>query len=270
MLDEERGFSLLKKEILKKGFDCTYYKDKYLKRRIRARMERNKIISFDDYRLILKNRPQEYHRLIDALAINVTQFFREPPTYEVIKDQIIPRIFEDKEELDSRTIRIWSAGCATGEEPYSLAIVIRELLGLRVDDYRISIYATDLDEGALSEAEAGVYDESRFSTMEPRLQRKYFISYQDKYKLEERIKKMVRFKQMDLISAEPILNVDLLLCRNLLIYIHQDLQANLFDKFYRSLNRGRYLVLGKTEILPDNSSHRFKVIDRDERIYEKI
>lgn len=269
-MNEERGFTLLKKEILRKGFDCSHYRDRYLRRRIRIRMERNKVMNPDAYRLILKNDPAEYNQLMDCLAINVTQFFRDPTTYEVIKSQIIPQILENKKRLNSRVIRIWSAGCATGEEPYSLVMVIKELLGARMDDYHVSIYATDLDQGALSRAETGIYEESHFSTMKATLQRKYFTPYQGKYELSERIKEMVKFKQMNLISAEPILNVDLLLCRNLLIYIDENSQLIIFDKFYQSLNRGGYLVLGKAETLPGDFLNRFKIIDRDERIYEKI
>lgn len=270
MLDEEREFALLKEEILKKGFDCSHYRDRYFKRRIRIRMERNKVSSTGAYRLILRDDPAEYNQLMDCLAINVTQFFRDPTTYEVIKKYIIPQIFEDKEKLNNRIIRIWSAGCATGDEPYSLVIMIKELLGARMDNHQISIYATDLDQGALSRARTGIYEESHFSTMKATLQRKYFTPYQGKYELRERIKQMVKFKQMNLISAEPILNVDLLLCRNLLIYIDENSQLIIFDKFYQSLNRGGYLVLGKAETLPGDFSNRFKVIYRDERIYEKI
>lgn len=168
-MNEERGFALLKKEILKKGFDCSHYRDRYLRRRIRIRMERNKVGNADAYRLILKNDPAEYNQLMDCLAINVTQFFRDPTTYEVIESQIIPRIFEDKEKLNNRIIRIWSAGCATGEEPYSLVMMMKELLGARMDNCHISIYATDLDQGALSRAGTGIYEESHLSTMKATL-----------------------------------------------------------------------------------------------------
>jgi chemotaxis protein methyltransferase CheR len=267
--DDEQGFHALRKRIFKeRGLDLSQYREKCLKRRIDVRLRATGAHTYLDYMVILKKDPLEYNRLFDALTINVTNFFRDRGTYRVIEDEVIPELISSKKKEGKKIIRVWSAACASGEEPYSMAILFHKILRERIGDYLISIYATDIDEKVMEKAKSGVYEAGTFSEVDEKILRRYF-KCNLKFSLKEEIKKMVRFKRHDLISDRPLAHLDIILCRNVLIYFSRDLQVRLFDKFYEGLNRGGYLVLGKTESLAGETVNLFQPVSIRERIYQK-
>jgi chemotaxis protein methyltransferase CheR len=160
----------------------------------------------------------EYDRLFDAFTINVTNFFRDKSVYRIIKKTVIPELVSSKKKQGKKIIRVWSAGCASGEEPYSMAILFHQILGKRIGDYLISIYATDIDEKVIEKAIRGEYNAGAVSEVDEKILRQYF-KRNLKYGLKEEIRQMVRFKRHDLISDRPLAHLDIILCRNVLIYL---------------------------------------------------
>jgi len=270
MFSNNQGFLALQKKIFKeRGLDLSQYREKYLKRRIDVRMRETRAQTYLEYMIVLKRDPSEYDRLLDALTINVTQFFRDGGTFKIIKDDVLRKIISAKQKKNKKIIRVWSAGCASGEEPYSIGILFNEILGSKVDCFFISIYGTDSDANSLEKARAAEYENNSASEVEEIILRRYF-RYDGKYKLKEEIKQMVKFKHHDLISDEPLTHVDIILCRNVIIYFSKELQQKLFKKFYEGLNKGGYLILGKTESLRGEPARMFQLVNMSERIYQKV
>jgi len=270
MFSNNQGFLALQKKIFKeRGLDLSQYKEKYLKRRIDVRLLATRAQTYLEYMTVLKRDPSEYVRLFDALTINVTQFFRDAGTFKVIKDDVLRKIISAKQKQNKKIIRVWSAGCATGEEPYSIGILFNEILGNKIEYFFISIYATDIDANSLEKARAAEYENNSTSEVEEKILRRYF-RYDGKYKLKEEIKHMVKFKLHDLISDEPLTHMDIILCRNILIYFSRELQQKLFKKFYEGLNKGGYLILGNTESLIGEPARVFQLVNMRERIYQKV
>ncbi len=270
MFTDDRGFAVLQKRVFKeRGLDLGQYREKCLKRRIDVRLRATGARTYFEYMAVLKKDPSEYDRLFDALTINVTNFFRDRSTYRVIEETVIPELVSSKKKQGKKIIRVWSAGCASGEEPYSIAILFYKILGERIGDYLISIYATDIDEKVIEKAIRGEYNTGAVSEVDEKILKLYF-NRNLKYSLKEEIKQMVRFKRHDLISDRLLAHLDVILCRNVLIYFSRDLQMRLFDKFCEALNRGGYLILGKTESLAGESAGLFQPVSMRERIYQKI
>lgn len=266
----DQGFKALQKRIIKeRGLDLSQYREKCLKRRIDVRLRATRSHNYLEYMAVLKKDPSEYDRLLDALTINVTNFFRDKSTYRIIEDTVIPELVSSKKREGKRIIRVWSAACASGEEPYSIAILFHEILGDKINDFFISIHATDIDKPSLDKAKMAEYEAGAFSGVNEKILRRFF-NRNLKYNLKELIKQMVRFKQHDLISDRPLTHLDIILCRNVLIYFSRDLQVKLFNKFYKGLNQGGYLILGKTESLAGESAELFQPVSIRERIYRKI
>jgi len=218
---------------------------------------------------ILKRDSSEYDRLLEDLTINVTNFFRDKSVYRVIEEVIIPELISSKKIKRKRIIRVWSAACASGEEPYSMAILFHEILGNKLNEFLISIHATDIDKVSLKKAKSGEYEADIFSEVDEKILRRYF-NRNLKFGLREEVKKMVKFKHHDLISDQPLTHMDIILCRNVLIYFSRELQRKLFRKFYEGLNKAGYLILGKTESLMGEPTRMFKQVNMTERIYQKV
>ena len=266
--NDQEFLALLKRIFKERGLDLSQYKEKCLKRRIDVRLRVTGAQSYLEYMAVLKKDPKEYDRLFDTLTINVTNFFRDRNTYSVIENKVIPELVSSKKNQGKKIIRIWSAGCASGEEPYSIAILFHEILKESIGDFLISIYATDIDEEVMGKAKKAEYEASAVSETDMKIINRYFNQNQN-YILKEEIKQMVRFKRHDLISDEPLTHLDIILCRNVLIYFSRDLQVSLFNKFYEGLNRGGYLILGKTESLAGEFAGLFQSVNIEEKIYQK-
>ncbi|MDO8682195.1 MAG: protein-glutamate O-methyltransferase CheR [Armatimonadota bacterium] len=235
---------LMEKLHLERGTDFRGYKPTSLARRVQRRLGALKCSDINTYMEYLDQQPDEYTKLIDSILINVTQFFRDQEAWQIIEDEVIPRIVPEKRPGDQ--IRMWSAGCATGEEAYSLAIILSEALGPSLEDYGVRIYATNIDEGALAIARLGDYSDDSAKSVPPELLQKYFTK-NCRWSLNRDIKKMVIFGQHNLVMDAPISHLDLIVCRNVLIYMSVDLQNLVLSKLHYGLNPRGFLFLGKAE-----------------------
>jgi two-component system, chemotaxis family, CheB/CheR fusion protein len=250
-----------------RGFDFIGYKRTTLMRRVRRRMDARGLETIGEYRDYLELEPDEFPRLFDSLLINVTGFFRDPPAWQALRDTVFPELLSAKGP--SRPIRVWSAGCATGEEAYTLAIILTELLGTEAFTNRVKIYATDLDENALQLARAGVYTERQIAGVEDDLRQKYLEPIGSKYSFRRDLRRQIIFGHNDLTHDAPISRVDLLVARNTLMYFTAETQANVLRRFHFALADPGFLFLGKAEMLL-NHGDQFEPVDLRKRLFRKI
>ncbi|MFQ6135628.1 MAG: CheR family methyltransferase [Candidatus Hydrothermarchaeales archaeon] len=265
------GLKLLKKKILKdRGFDCSTYKESFLRRRVEIRLRATGAQSYGEYMRVLSKTPQEYNKLLDTLAVNVTRFFRDGEVFNFFAEEVLPELILRKRELGSKMIRVWSAGCSTGEEAYSIAILFYEYLGSDMRDFILSIYGTDVDGEAIKKAKSGVFASSKFIDMKKEYIDKYFV-YESggEARVKDIIKKFVKFRQHDLMSDERLSHFDAIFCRNVLIYLDREKQKDLLKRFYDALNFGGYLILGGSETLVDGTTGLFETISLENRVYRK-
>ncbi|MBV9271834.1 MAG: PAS domain-containing protein [Candidatus Eremiobacteraeota bacterium] len=228
------------------GIDFRQYKMPTIARRLARLMAASGTRSLSDYLRFLNSNPDGYQRLVSAFLIKVTGFFRDPPFFQYLRETVLPELISNARQQDSE-LRIWSAGCATGEEAYSIAILLAELLGDEVDDLPIRIFATDLDSAAISFARRGVYPASALASVSSELIAKYFTRIDDSYQVKKRVRNLTVFGEYDLGQRAPFPRIDLILCRNVLIYFTKELQQRTLQLFAFSLRVGGYLVLGKAE-----------------------
>ncbi|MET9338705.1 CheR family methyltransferase [Nonomuraea sp. NPDC003804] len=265
---EEREFDdllVMLKET--RGFDFTGYKRTTLVRRISRRLEALKLTDYGEYRDYLELEPEEFSRLFDSLLINVTSFFRDPGAWQTLREVVIPALLAGKPA--GKAIRVWSAGCATGEEAFSLAMVLAEELGIDEFKERVKIYATDLDEKALQVARAATYTERQMSEVPAPLRERYFEHVDSGYAFRRDLRRQVIFGRNDLTRDAPISRVDLLLARNTLMYFNTETQVNIIRRFHFALANPGYLFLGKAEMLL-NHSDRFEPVDLRTRLFKKV
>jgi two-component system CheB/CheR fusion protein len=250
-----------------RGLDFTGYKRTTLQRRLRRRMDARGLSSLGEYRDYLELEPDEFARLFDSLLINVTGFFRDPTAWEALRDAVLPELLGAKGPR--RPIRIWSAGCATGEEAYTLAILLAEAMGGEEFMSRVKIYATDLDEDALQQARAGVYAERQVADVGEELRKKYFEISGARYAFRRDMRRQIIFGRNDLTRDAPISRVDLLVARNTLMYFNAETQSGIIRKFHFALTDPGFLFLGKAEMLL-NHSDEFEPLDLRRRLFRKI
>lgn len=228
------------------GLDFTSYKRPTILRRLQRRMVATSTHSIATYMRYLQQHPDEYPRLISSFLIKVTEFFRDQDLFTTLREQILPELITAARQHGDE-LRIWSAGCATGEEAYSLGILVAELLGSELDQFVVRIFATDLDTDAITFARRGVFPASALAGMPPTLVERYFLKVDDDYEIQKRIRSLVIFGLHDLGQRAPFPRIDLVLCRNVLIYFTQELQKRVLQLFAYSLRDGGYLALGKAE-----------------------
>lgn len=259
-----------------RGFDFTGYRTAMLERRIQKRIYSTNSKNFDDYLEYLTRQPDELDNLIDVFTINVSRFFRNSLAFEYINKIIIPEVFLAKAKAHDDSIRIWSAGCSFGEEPYSVAILINEFLRKEKTSVNLNIFATDIDTKALKRASAGYYDLESIKKVKYGIYKKYFTKEGDRFKISPEIKKMVHFSFYDLLDKNHIVppdsvfgGFDIVLCRNVLIYFDLDYQKIILNKLYKSLNQNGYLILGEAEIPLEGFNHKFRRENKCCKIYRK-
>src|SRR6266516_2061076 len=228
------------------NIDFRPYKSSTILRRISRRMAVTHCNTMHDYLDYLKAYPQEVGELVKAFLINVTQFFRDPDAFAYLKSEILPKLIARARERD-HILRFWTAGCATGEEPYSLAVLLSDLLGGELSEWSIKIFATDLDEAAINFARRGLYSENLLKEMPAEYRDHFFERVDHGYRLSKTLRQMVIFGQQDLSRSAPFPRIDLVLCRNVLIYFTPELQEYVLNQFAFSLYPGGYLLLGKAE-----------------------
>ncbi len=250
-----------------RGFDFTGYKRSTLMRRVRRRMDARGLGSLSEYRDYLELEPDEFTQLFDSLLINVTGFFRDPLAWQALREEVLPELVSAKSAR--RPLRVWSAGCATGEEAYTLAIVLVETMGLDEFISRVKIYATDLDEGALAEARTGIYTERQISEVSEEFREKYFEASDTMHAFRRDLRRQVIFGRNDLTRDAPISRVDLLVARNTLMYFNAETQSSIIRKFHFALSDPGFLFLGKAEMLL-NHGDQFEPVDLRKRLFRKI
>lgn len=235
-----------------RGFDFTGYKRFGLARRVSKRMQMVNIAVCRDYLNYLDEHPEEINYLLNALLINVTSFFRDRPAWDYVQREIIPDILSHKAAAE--TIRVWSAGCASGEEAYTIAIVLAEVLGIDAFRERVRIYATDVDEGALSQARQATYPEKDLTALSPGQLEQCFHRIDRRLTVNQDLQGCVVFSHHDLLQAAPVSQIDLLVCRNTLMYFNAEAQERILTHFYVALQDRGVLFLGKPETLPTHLS----------------
>ncbi len=249
------------------GVDVSKYKEDFLRRRIYARMVALRVRNTWEYLRVLETRPEEMERLLDSMSINVSRFFRDPAIWDKVKEIVLLPMIKEKLKFHGM-LRIWSAGCSCGEEPYTIAILVKEILDALKARLLVRIYATDVDVDALRRAELGIYPAYELVNVRKDLLLRYFYTTTSReYAIRNEIKRMVIFKVHDLLKEPPLDNMDVVFCRNVLIYFNKLAQAMVIRKFMRALRRGGYLVLGATESLSSEFLDYFEVVDLRGRIY---
>jgi two-component system CheB/CheR fusion protein len=250
-----------------RGFDFTGYKRTSLMRRVQTRMQLVGITDFGTYRELLEVEPDEFGHLFNTILINVTSFFRDPAAWDFLRAEVLPKIAAQRGPGDP--IRVWSIGCASGEEAYSLAIAIAETIG--EEDYKtnVKLYATDIDEEALTSARAASYSARDLEAVPPEFVVKYFDRINDRYVVRNDFRRALIFGRNDLARDAPISHIDLLVCRNTLMYFNAETQTRIINHFHFALRDEGYLFLGKSEMLLTRTA-LFTPLDLKSRIFTKV
>lgn len=269
--DKEQSFDLLLDNIKEsRGLDLRHYRQEILRRRVALRIRANNLNSYSEYlRLLIKN-SDEYTELFNVLCINVSEFFRDQEVWITAK-YLLENVIRQKAQKNNRTLRIWSAGCASGEEAYSIAILLKELLQDNASGLFIKIFATDIDRDTIKNALRAEYKKESLKNADSRYLEKYFsFSFSKQaYKLNQEIKDMVEFQYQDLTGQEFIKDTDVIFCRNVFIYYSLSLQEMILMKFYKSLIPRGYLVMGRVESILNEAREIFEEVDANARIYQK-
>jgi chemotaxis methyl-accepting protein methylase len=269
-MEHEREFKFLLDKIKRnRSIDFSQYRSQVLKRRILHRLNVTGCETYWDYILLLNRDPQEYDRLIEYLTIKVSEFFRDPRAFDVLAEAVIPEIIDQKKDRGSNKIRAWSCGAAFGQEAYSMAILLCEALGSKLNGYDTRIVATDIDQSTLEAGPWGAFEAGALRKMSPHLLFKYFTRIGNRYVVSDRARALVSFEYYDIVSGRSKSAMDLVLCRNLLIYFEKELQQKALYNLYSSLNPGGFLILGKTESIGPQISDCFEAVDLRERVYRK-
>jgi len=247
-------------------FATSHYNDSYLQRRIKSRMRRTDSDGYPDYLDLLREDEREGEELLAALSINVTGFFRNPEVWDGVRD-VLRRLTGDRP-----AVRVWSAACADGREPYSLAMLCLDDPGIDAD--AVAIQGTDINREALDRAERGLYESNHTSDLDEQLG--YLDHYEsyverdgDRFQVTDRVKELVTFAEHDIIRDPISARYELVLCRNLFIYIDSEFKAPVVDSVTSALAEGGYLVIGKAETIPRAATDNFRVVDSKKRIYER-
>jgi len=249
-----------------RGFDFTSYKRSSLMRRVLVRMRTLGVTTFTAYLDVLQVEPQEFTRLFNTVLINVTSFFRDGTYWDFVRDGVLPQLTGPAGAVEP--IRIWSAACASGEEAYSIAILLAETLGQDAFRQRVKIYATDVDEEAIGQARQGVYSSRIAENVPAPLLAKYFERQDHRFVVNKDLRRSLIFGRHDLLQDAPISRVDLLICRNCLMYFNTEAQARILARFHFALMPRGILFLGKAETLLAQSA-TYEVVDAGRRLFVK-
>jgi two-component system, chemotaxis family, CheB/CheR fusion protein len=250
-----------------RGFDFTGYKRATLERRIAKRMEAVEVGDYLEYLDYLELHPDEFGELFDTILINVTAFFRDEPAWDYLRDDIVPLLLEHKGS--EAPLRVWCAGCASGEEAYSLAIVLAEALGDAAFLRRVKIYATDVDADALATARTGSYTARQVDGVPQPLLERYFERVDQRFAFRKDLRRAVIFGRNDLVQDAPISRIDLLVCRNTLMYFNAETQAKILRRLNFALDAQGFLFLGKSEMLITHAD-LFAPVSLKRRVFTKV
>ncbi|WP_413044302.1 CheR family methyltransferase [Pseudomonas sp. YJ42] len=251
------------------GHDFQHYKQATVLRRIERRMQVNALRDMPSYAKHLQAHPEETPKLLADMLIGVTNFFRDREAFEALERDIIPALFEEKAQAEDKSLRIWSAACSTGEEAYSLAMLFSDYAQIRDhhnDEVPLQLFATDIDDRSLEAARTGVYPEAIVTDVPPMRLRQYFVKEQNHYRMQKELRERILFARHNILRDPPISRLDLISCRNLMIYLDRDIQIEVLRMFHFALKAGGYLFLGSSETA-DACSQLFEPVDKKNRIY---
>jgi len=267
MSDDVDFQALLAKISAERDFRCASYKEKCLRRRIGVRLRARGIQGYADYARLLDGDAREYEKLLDTLTINVTKLFRNWETYSALADRVVPPLWQ----ASPSGLNVWSAGCSSGEEAYSLAVLLHQH-ALRIGEpqrlAKVRVLGTDIDRESLERAARGTFVEAAFTDTPGDLRARYFSAHTP-HAVDPAVRTMVRFERRDLINEAAPDGQHLITCRNVLIYFDRETQEQLFRRFHDALVPGGYLVLGKVETLLGPTRGLFDPVDARERIFQR-
>jgi len=252
--------------LVRRGFDLGMYKDRCIKRRIATRVRARGFTAAAPYVDLLQRDEAEVDALLAALTIHVSQFFRNPSMFALLEREILPELLRKVQAEGRRRIKLWSVGCSSGEEPYSLALLLQELApaGMEID-----ILATDISAAILESARQGLYEPQRLTEVPAAVRERYFSPEGRRFRLAGAIRTLVRFERQNVLDDLVYPPVDLIICRNVMIYFSREEQENILRRFAAALPAGGILVLGKAEMLLGDSRQLFAAASGAERIYRR-
>ncbi|MGF1450693.1 MAG: chemotaxis protein CheB, partial [Opitutales bacterium] len=259
---QQKIFAQLRSRV---GHDFSEYKRSTMLRRIDRRMQLQRIPALSQYLERLRNDREEVQALFDDLLITVTEFFRDPPIFERLEREIIPAIFKGKSSKDR--VRIWSVGCSTGEEAYSLAMLLMEESSRQEEPPELQVFASDLHSGSITRAREGVYPAEIQGNVSPERLRRFFVSENGHNRVRREVRELVVFAEHNLLRDPPFSRVDLIVCRNLMIYLQRDVQQDVINLFHYALRPEGILLLGLSEAT--EQSDLFRAIDKSTGLYRK-
>ena len=236
----EYDYEYLKKEVLKMTqIDLNAYKERQMKRRIDTLISKNNIQGYDKYVAVLKTDKERFDEFINYISINVSEFYRNPEQWKFMDEKVFPKLVE----RFGKNLKVWSAACSTGDEPYSLVMALSKHIPIN----QIKIYATDLDKTVMAKAKVGLYDAKSIASVPEEFKKKYFTQVGPSFKISDEIKSRVEFHEHNLLKDKYPTDCNLILCRNVIIYFTDEAKDEVFQKFFDSLKKGGYLFIGSTE-----------------------
>jgi two-component system CheB/CheR fusion protein len=251
------------------GKDFTSFRSSCLKRRLALRMSSLGLSTLDGYLDYLSTHPAEIEQLLDTVTIHVTEFFRDHEVYDAIAKKILPEMADRKIHSPSRTIRVWSAGCSTGEETYSIAILMLHYLRSNDIGLDLEVFGTDISKESCRISRRGIYAERKVARVPATLRQKYFEPEETGLKIAGDVRRFVKFQVHDLFSAPPFSRLDMLVCRNVLIHFDGAVRNDVLTRFHAALDDGGVLVLGKSEAVTGTALNLFELIDPRNKMYRK-
>jgi chemotaxis protein methyltransferase CheR len=251
------------------GFPLFHYKEKCVMRRINIRIRATNAATPGDYCKLLKRDERELKHLLKTLTIHVSSFFRNPSVFDLLRNSILPELFSAGHEKGDE-IMLRSIGCSSGEEPYTLAIILKEYFGAEMKSVPVRITGTDINPDIIEAAKEGLYLAERLSDVPQHITEKYFTPENGKFRINPEIREMVTFHEEDIFSAGIMCRSDMILCRNVMIYFERPRQENMLIEFADSLAQGGFLVLGKSETVMGEARSRFHLVSPEERIFRSV
>ncbi|MGE5308538.1 MAG: CheR family methyltransferase [Deltaproteobacteria bacterium] len=267
--DKNQTFQLLLDKIRDdRGLDFHHYHQDLLKRRVAIRMRVTGIDTYSEYLRLLMKTPEEYDKLFEVLCINVSEFFRDTEVW-VKARSLFDEIVRAKTRSGDRSFRIWSAGCANGEEPHTIALVLKDMLQSDILNFNVEVIATDVDKKSLALALKGEYGKEALKNVDKKFIGRDFECDGDMFCVKPEVKKLITYRYLDLTSRDLVQDCDVVFCRNVFIYFDRSLQEQLLMKFYNALKPNGYLIMGKSETLIREAHDIFEEVDFNARLYRK-
>jgi len=270
-IKDAENFPRLKSLITKLlEFDCSQYSNSFIARRVETRLFSNHLDSYADYARMLETNAAERDRLRKELTIHTTNLYRDAEMWDLFINEVIPTIVKVKKDTRDTLLKVWSVGCSTGEEPLTVAICLYEALGERLGGFSVQILATDIDDDTLRKAQEGIYEELQFKELPAAYKERYFEQVRPGYyRPVEKLRKLITYQRHDIHGTLWPKHMDILLCRNTVIYFDQETKKRVYESAFDSLNPGGFFIMGKTETLLGPARERFQLFNVRERVFFK-